>query len=172
MRLKGYLNLQAKAEEPSSQATPNALNLHKLAKVPEKEGSRMDKKLDKLSDPKAADTETTSADSTGPSPPRAPASGRSSESAKILSYLPSLKKSEGDLGSAVNTFKRTLAHSWRDIGTIDRGAVVMSGFVEVDGPKAKLVVDVNATFHPETNELKVFSIRLRRASPRHIGAQG
>ena len=107
VRLKGYLNLQSGEEEPNPQAPPNALNLHKMNEAPEKEAPQMGEKLDKLSNPKAADTKTTTADPAGPSLPRPPANGKSSNGPQILSYLPNLKKSEGDLGSAVNTFKKT-----------------------------------------------------------------
>ena len=172
VRFKAFLNLQTESKEPTSQFTPNALNLHKMTKAPDKEGSQMNNKLDRLSDPKAADTKTTGSDSAGSSLPKPPAAGVSSDSAKILSYLPNLRKSQGDLGSAVSTFKKTLMQTWHEPGFIDRGAIAISGVVEVTGSKAKLVVDVMATFHPETNQLKVFSVRPRSTAEKRLAPQG
>ena len=172
IRIKGFLSLKTEAEDPKPPMSPGQFNLHKMTRSPEKQGPQMDTKLEKLSNPKATDSKTTGSTSVGTGAAKPPVTGISSDSAKILSYLPSLKKSEGDLGSAVNTFKKTLLQTWHPPAVIDRGAVRIAGFVEVAGPRAKIVLDVLATFHPETNQFKILHVHPRRAAPNKLNPRG
>lgn len=166
MRIVGFLNTKTETENPRDPASPNPFDLlNKMTKSSERQDDQLDSKMEKLSDPKSTDSKTANASPTGTNAAKPPITGVSTDSANILSYLPSLKRSEGDLGSAVHAFKSTLAQNWHNQGIIDRGAVGMTGVVEVAGSKMKLQIAVLATYHPKTKQVKVLRINPRRLMP-------
>lgn len=143
-----------------------------MAQSPQKEGSQMDSELEKLSGPRSTNSKTSSAPPSDTGAAKPPINGISSDSAKILSYLPSPLKVPGDLRLAVAMFKVSLLNFWQPPVVIDNGDIWISGTVELDGSKAKAIVGVRATFQPENTHIKQLDIRLLRMRPKRLSPRG
>jgi hypothetical protein len=69
---------------------------------------------------------------------------------------------ETHLKQAYMAFKRKFAQTWRPAPDYPpRGSIFVSGLVELDSPKAWLVVDVTAAWDPKTKQYDARSMRIR-----------
>ena len=78
---------------------------------------------------------------------------------KIYGILPSLPLPHSDIGASMNEFKRAMAKNWQIPNTTgDRGTFMVTGDIELVGPKGSCVLAVLADYHPR--EAKYRSIRI------------
>ncbi len=167
-----------------SQVLPDSLDLHKAttsaakATAAKKGESQLDTNLDKLSDPKSAPSspteqnKSTDLDATGSSSAKPRADKITSDTARILSLLPTLKKSEGDFGAAVESFKKTLARSWHGSSQLERGDVFILGTVEVIGSLKRIKFDLIATHKPGTTKVSVHALMPKPAIAKRLVPRG
>jgi hypothetical protein len=76
---------------------------------------------------------------------------------------------------AIMAFKTKLSQTWRPAPNYPpRGSILVSGFVELDSPKAWLVFDVKAAWDPKTREYDARSmhLQLRRMQLKKQGPAG
>ncbi len=98
----------------------------------------------------------------GPLPERA-----SSNPSNALPPLPPIPKPGEDISLAYNMFSRTLAKTWkRPSIPAERGVVMVSGLVQVEGSKAVCVMDVMAYYHPQETRWVGISMAIRRMQSR------
>lgn len=77
--------------------------------------------------------------------------------------------------NAMMAFKAKLSQTWKPaVRFPPRGSIVVSGFVELDAPKAWLVFDVNAAWDPKTKEFDTrgMFLKLRRMQLKKQGPAG
>jgi hypothetical protein len=82
---------------------------------------------------------------------------------------------QGHFSKAVMAFKSKLGQTWRPAKDYPpRGSILVTGFVEVDSPKAWLVFDVKAAWDPKTKSYyeKSTSLSLRRLQMKKQGPLG
>ena len=78
-----------------------------------------------------------------------------------------------DMKIAFKTFEKTFAKNWKPPGAVvERGCLLVSGLVEVEGPKAVCIIDVLASYHPEKSHWVSVSLRLRRLQPKRLRPKG
>ena len=97
----------------------------------------------------------------------------SQQSSKILSLLPSLLKISNDNGPDVKVFKQTLARNWKpphDFG--ERGTLLVTGLVQIEGPKAVCVLDIAAAYHPQESRYTHVACGIRNFRPRNQRPKG
>ena len=137
-RLKQLLNVDP-SEGSKPALPPGMVTLDQVNEGGAKKESQSHAQLDKMSDPKSSDVSS------------AKASSRPtlSDTSKILSSVPGIPQVGGDLGSAVQEFKKTLAKNWQPPHAFgERGTFLVTGLVRIEGPKAYCVVDIKAAYHP------------------------
>lgn len=78
-----------------------------------------------------------------------------------------------DMKIAMKTFERTLAKNWKQSALVlERGTFMVSGLVEIEGPKAKCVLDVRAAYHPAESRWVNVGIGVRRMQARSQAPKG
>lgn len=96
-------------------------------------------------------------------PPKTKLDRVSSSPTRVFPPLPSLPETGEDFNLAFTTFKRVLAKTSKDPSLHgERGVCLVSGLVEVEGPKAVCVMDVRAFYHPGDSRWVAIAIGVRR----------
>lgn len=75
----------------------------------------------------------------------------------------------------IMAFKARFLQTWKPVrGYPPAGSIIVSGFVEIDAPKAWLVFDIKAAWDPKTRnyDLDHTNIQLRRFQPKRQGPVG
>lgn len=106
-------------------------------------------------------------------PPKAKLDRAPSGSTPVFPPLPSIPATGEDFNLAFKTFKRVLAKTSKD-STLhgERGVCLVSGLVEVEGPKAVCVMDVRAFYHPGDSRWVSIAIGIRRMQARQQYPRG
>ena len=74
---------------------------------------------------------------------------------------------------ALAAFKRNLARKWKSNNLpAPRGTCVISGLVELVGPKGTCVLEVSAAYHPGENRFVSLGLAVRRAQPKQQAPRG
>ena len=164
-KLKRYLKMSSEAEEVTMSQTPiSALDFQRSVKATELAASKkgepqINVTFDEMSDSKGTRDDATqqknSKDSvtTGSSLAKPSANNLSPDLNSVLRFLPSLKRSEGDWGEAVDAFKKSLTRNWSHLHTMDNGAIIVSGRMEFSGSRSKIKIDILAAYSPKTGTL-------------------
>lgn len=106
-------------------------------------------------------------------PPKTKLDRASSSSLPAFPPLPSLPETGEDFNLAFKTFKRVLAKTSKDPPLHgERGVCLISGLVEVEGPKAVCVMDVRAFYHPGDSRWVAIAIGVRRMQARQQYPRG
>ena len=87
------------------------------------------------------------------------------DQSQLSRMLPPLPKPSEDYASASREFKKTLARnrSKQSMGMEPpRGTLVVSGLVELNGPKGACVFDTKSAYDPKSSQWMIISIGLRR----------
>lgn len=106
-------------------------------------------------------------------PPKAKLNRASSSSTPVFPPLPSLPETGEDFNLAFKTFKSVLARTSKDSSLHgERGVCLVSGLVEVEGPKAICVMDVRAFYHPGDSRWVAIAIGVRRMQARQQYPRG
>lgn len=82
---------------------------------------------------------------------------------------------QGHFTKAMTAFKMKLQQTWKPARNYPpRGSILVTGFVEVDSPKAWLVFDVKAAWDPKTKKYdsRSMSLSLRRMQMKKQGPLG
>ncbi|KAI9880140.1 MAG: UAA transporter [Pleopsidium flavum] len=96
-----------------------------------------------------------------------------SDPAGIFPSGPSIPQPGQELTSVLSAFKRTLARKWKPAPSpAPRGTCIISGLVELTGPRGMCVVDVRAAFHPGENRFVMVGLAVRRVQQRQQGPRG
>ena len=162
-KVKQLLKLDKESADTASSLPSGMTSLDQLQEGSAKQEPQAPTRMDKMSDPKT--TEEGSAK--GPSKQSTP------ESSKILSILPSLPQVGNDNGAAITAFKRTLARNWHpphDFG--ERGTLLLTGLVQLEGPKGLCVLDIAASYHPRESRFTHVACGIRNYRPRHQRPRG
>ena len=117
-------------------------------------------------------------DKSGSSPASASSNDRSSNRRPLPNTsstipLPSAQDLGEDMGSALDAFKHTLAHTWRPaVPPPERGTVLFSGMVEIVGSRGTAVLDIRAWYHPVDSRWTQISIIPRRLQAKKQAPKG
>ena len=162
-KIKSFLNIKPNPETREPRTPPGLIDFQRLAKTRDKQQRHPGLGVEDSSDAKPSDTAVSK-------PLSRPAT---SDAAKVLPLLPSLPQSGGDMGSALTAFKQTLAKTWKPaVAPAPRGTFMVSGLVEVLGPKGVCVLDVRAAYHPAESRWVTIGMGVRRIQPRKQGPKG
>lgn len=167
-RVKQYLNLDSGSANSSPVIPTGMISLDQIKQKSDqikqngaKQEPQTRTQMNKMSDPKATEESSTK---TPPSKPSA------TDSSRVLSSLPAFPKVGGDMDSAIMEFKRTLAKNWQpptDFG--ERGTILVSGLVRLEGPKGFCVIDVMAAYHPQDARYTHVKAGVRHFIPKRQG---
>lgn len=162
-RLKQFFKLKSNPEADDPQAPNGYIDFRRFAKTTDKQPPEAGPGVDPTPNSKAPD----------PVPAKSTVSPATSDAGRILPPLPSLPRPGEGLSSAATAFKRTLAKTWRPAGIpLPRGTFLVSGLVEVRGPRGMCVLDVRAAYHPKHSRFEAMAINLRRAQPMNQAPKG
>ncbi|KAL6715978.1 hypothetical protein ACLMJK_006940 [Lecanora helva] len=167
-KIKRYLNLDNNTDMPHS--FPSSMTkLDELQEDPDDPSPQTPStRMNKLSDPKSTDNSADAKIDTQQKSASPPPSS-SDSSSRIHPLLPSLPSLGDENNPSTNAFKRTLARNWRGAYPEDfgqRGTLVVTGMVQIDGPKGSCVVDVVAAYHPVEARYTSISCGIRNYRPR------
>ena len=163
-KVKQILNLDADAEIARSPLPPGTKSLDQLQETDAQQKSQPPPRMDKMSDPKSVGEGASKA---------TPKQTSASEVSKILSFLPSLPQVYNENGPAIVAFKRTLARNWKHPHHFaERGTIVMTGLVKIEGSRGVCVVDIAAAYHPEDAKFTHIACGIRNFRPRSQGPRG
>ena len=151
-RVKQFLNINSGSENSDSRLPSGMTDLEQLPRTNAEQESQAPTPMDKISDPKSSDI----------SGAKHSSKTTASDGSRILTSLPPIPQVGGDMGSAVMAFKQTLANTWRPPDAyVERGAFLVSGLIQIEGPKGLCVVDVSAVYHPKQSRYKFISGKVR-----------
>ncbi|MCJ1415530.1 hypothetical protein MMC32_001862 [Xylographa parallela] len=159
-KVKDFLNIKPELDTKRPRFPPGYMNLPRLAQKNEDEPTQS-----ALPSPQVKQPEV-------PAPASSPMSA-GSERAKILWPLPAIPKPSTEMAMVTMAFKRNLAKNWKSPSApAPRGTFMVSGLVELQGPKGVCVMDVQAAYHPQESKWVVIVIDLRRIQKRKQGPRG
>ncbi|MCJ1249038.1 UAA transporter [Trapelia coarctata] len=129
-KLKDFLNIKADPDPDKPRFPPGYMNLPRLGQSKDQEASQSASTAPKVH-------------SSNTSPPASTALPSGSERSKILWPLPSIPKPSTDMATVSTVFKDNLAKNWRSASEpAPRGTFMVSGLVEVYGPKGVVMLDL------------------------------
>ena len=161
-RIKESLNIKSDMAGQGHIPQPGSFTLGEIPKSGNQSGSPKDTGLDTITGPTPTEKKVSNTD-----PSKAatkPTITNSIDSSRILSSLPGMPKVTGDAAAAVQAFKQTLAKTWQPAVTLERGQIVLSGIVEVEGSRGVLNLEVLALYNPQRSALDSVSMSTRRAA--------
>jgi len=159
-KLKDFLNIKPDSDPNKPRFPPGYLNLPRLGQSKDQEASQSASTA-----PKVHSSETS------PAPSTALPSG--SERSKTLWPLPSIPKPSTDMVTVSTVFKDNLAKNWRSASVpAPRGTFMVSGLVEVYGPKGVVMLDVRGAYHPQESRWVAIAMGIRRVQKRKQGPRG
>ena len=162
-KFKHFFNLKSNSEADNPDPPNGYIDFRRFAKTTDKQA------------PEAGSGVGPGADSKTPDSVPAKSTSRpaASDADRILPPLPSLPQPGEGLKSAGAAFKRTLAKTWKPAGIPPpRGTFLVSGLVEVRGPRGLCVLDVQAAYHPRHSSWEAIAIGVRRVQPRKQSPKG
>ena len=145
--VKQYLQIDGASEDGQP------FNMTNMDEVDEdaEEDSHAPNRMGKMSDPESSE----SAKSKGNS-------NWTSEDSKILSSFPKVPLMVSSNAAPVSAFQRTLAQNWNPPSNFgERGTLLVSGLVHMEGPKGACVLDVAASYHPGESRYTVVQCGIR-----------
>ncbi|MCJ1395108.1 hypothetical protein MMC18_007989 [Xylographa bjoerkii] len=149
-KAKEFLNIKPEPDTKKPRFPPGYMNLPRLAQKNEDEPTQP-----ALPSPQVKPPEV-------PAPAASPLS-TGPERAKILWPLPAIPKPSTEMATATMAFKRNLAKNWKaPSAPAPRGTFMVSGLVELQGPRGVCVMDVQAAYHPEESRWVVIAMGVRR----------
>ena len=159
-KFRQYLNLDSESENSNPVIPSGMISLDQIKqRATQERQSRT--QMDKLSDPESTEESSAKVSPTKPS---------GSDSARILGSLPAFPKVGGDMDSAIMEFKRTLARNWLPPTNFgERGTILVSGLVRLEGPKGYCVIDVMAAYHPRDGRYTHVKAGVRHFIPKRQG---
>lgn len=161
-KIKNLLGIKSEPASAKQRLPPGYINFHRLTQMKDKDAS-------------GATGVEASPESKTPAltPPAPPSSSPRSDGAKLLRALPAIPQPGEEMSSALNAFKRTLAKTWRPASApAPRGTFMVSGLVEVAGPKGHCVLDIHAAYHPAESRWVAVGIDVRRIQLKKQGPKG
>ena len=162
-RFKQFRNMKSNPETNDPQPPAGYIDFRRLAKATDKQHPQPSPGGDSAPEAKTLDSV----------PAKSSSRPAVSDAGRILPPLPSLPQPGEGLSSAVTAFKRTLAKTWKTTPALPpRGSFLVSGLVEVRGPKGVCVIDVRAAYHPKLSRWETITIGVRRVQPRKQGPKG
>lgn len=162
-KVKQYLKLDSGSENANSALPPGIPSLDQLQESTAKQEAQTPGRMDKMSDPESTGATNTKASSDPPT----------SERSRFTSLLPSISNMGLENGAAITAFKRTLARNWQpasDFG--ERGTFLVTGLVQIEGPKGICVLDIAASYHPRESRYTSVACGIRNYRPRHQRPRG
>ena len=147
-KLKQYFNADPSSSDDSPQLPVGAISIDQLGeKSPSKETQNR-AQMDEM--PAQKSDVSSTKDSAKPT---------TSNGSKIYGMVPPLPLPHSDIGTSITEFKRTMARN-RQIPTTtgERGTFLVTGDIELVGPKGSAVLAVIADYHPR--EAKYRNIRM------------
>ena len=166
-KVKSFLNIKSETAPTISSTSPDFIALQRSTE-------NKDKKVSDTTSPTDISTSTkTKTPNLGTSQPSAKSG--SEDGSKLLRGLPSIPQPSTEMASALTAFKRTLLKTWRPASVpAPRGTFMVSGLVQVSGPKGHCVLDIRAAYHPAEKRwvaigMGVRRVQLRKQAPRGGG---
>ena len=164
-RAKQFLGIKSETEKPSPRVPAGFVDFQQFAKTTNKHESHSGAGIEKTSgsEPKSPEIGSTRPSSKEASP----------NAARVLPPLPSIPQPGEDMNSALMAFKRNLAKTWHPPSAPpERGTFMVSGLVELTGPKAVCVLDVQGHYHPKESRWVLVGVGIRRVQQRKQGPKG
>ncbi|MCJ1380806.1 hypothetical protein MMC17_003915 [Xylographa soralifera] len=155
-KVKNFLNIKPEPDTKRPRFPPGYMNLPRLAQKNEDEPTQPALPSPQVKQPEVA------------APAASPISA-GSERAKILWPLPAIPKPSTEMATVTMAFKRNLAKNWKSPSApAPRGTFMVSGLVELQGPKGVCVMDVQAAYHPQESRWVVIAMGVRRIQKRSV----
>lgn len=166
-RIYEVVTFSPKQEDLNDDSSTISLSLQNLIKVGQKENTQPNAGIE---DPPLAPNKDSSED--GLTKDRSEVSSISKQSSSSTN-LSSLGQ---DMGAAFTAFDRTLRRKWKKpVHIFERGTIVVSGLVRIEGPDGGCTLDVKGSYHPQESRLysceivKVRHVRRRNRNRRSEG---
>ena len=164
-RIKDYLNIRSEPETVNPNLSGSLFDFRRLAN--QKQESQPSPGVEGA--PQVESGRATTAEATSKTSPKRALSNSTS----ALPPMPSLPEPGKDMSIAMKTFKRTLAKTWKGAPIPpERGTLLVSGLIEVEGSKAVCVLDVQAAYHPRESRWVAIAIGVRRLQLRKQAPKG
>lgn len=155
-KLKQYLNADQSSSEDSPQLPVGDIQIDQFG---EKSPSKETQNRAQMNEMPAQKSDVGS--------PKDSAKPTASNSSKIYQIVPSLPLPHSDIGTAIKEFKRSMAKNWQIPNTVgERGTFVVTGDIELVGPKGSCVLAVVADYHPREAKYKNIRIIFKYLIPR------
>lgn len=162
-RFKAFLNLDPQQDQSNTGGIPGLFNLRYFGNVGYKQDSHLGAKIEEFPESQAEHAEEGLVDGEQFS--------KSEDS--IPPKDPQISPMEDDMKAALETFKQTLAKKWKQPeAVIERGALIISGMLEMQGPRASCVMDVRATYLPKESRYIAIGASVRRFQLRKQSPKG
>ena len=162
-KLKTFLNIKPSLDTQERKTPPSLIDFHRMAKTKETQQKDSGTGVEESLEAKASDAANSKQSS----------SATEADARKVPPLLPSLPQPTSELGSALTAFKQTLAKTWKPAAApAPRGTFMVSGLVEVRGPKGVCVLDVRAAYHPAESRWVTIGMAVRRAQLRKQSPKG
>ena len=155
-KLKQYLNDDQSSSDDSPQLPVGDISIDQLA---EKSPSKETQNRAQMNEMPAQKSDVGSTkDSAKPT---------TSNGSKIYQIMPTLPLPHSDIGTSIKEFKRAIANNWQIPNTFgERGTLVVTGDIELVGPKGSCVLAVIADYHPREAKYRNIRISFKYVIPR------
>lgn len=162
-KFKHFFNLKSNSEADDPHPPNGYIDFRRFAKTTDKQPPEAGPGVDPAPDSKTSESV----------PAKSTSRPATSDAGRIFPPLPTLPQPGEGLNSAVAAFKRTLAKTWKPAAIPPpRGTFLVSGLVEVRGPRGVCVLDVRAAYHPKLSRWEAIAIGVRRIQPRKQAPRG
>ena len=159
-KFKDLLNIKSEPEMEKPRYPPGYVNIPQLTQPQNKDEAQPTATGTNVSQTKAI-------------PPPSAALPAGSERSKILWPLPPIPRPSTEMTMASMAFKSNLAKNWKSASVpAPRGTFMVSGLVEVQGPKGICVVDVRGAYNPQMSKWAGIGMGIRRIQRRKQGPRG
>ena len=159
-KIKDLLNIKSEPELQKPRYPPGYANIPQLAQPKEKDEAQSTVTGAEVSQAKTI-------------PPPSAALPAGSERSKILWPLPSIPRPSTEMTVASTAFQSNLAKNWKSASVpAPRGTFMVSGLVEVQGPKGVCVVDVRGAYNPQVSRWAGIVMGVRRIQRRKQAPKG
>lgn len=166
-KFKHYFNLNPRVDHPGRPPLSDFLEFQRTRRRTGQQQIQSGAGVEQPSVPSSSEGQSEKESVGHPSPPA------EADSAGLLPVLPSIPQPGLETKLALGAFKRTFARAWRPAPVPPpRGTCIISGLVELAGPKGMCVVDVRAAYHPGERRFVSIGLAVRRLQQRAQSPRG
>ena len=155
-RLKQIFNVAPSSSDTGPQLPVGTITINQVHESSTSKESQNRAHMDEMADPKSDMSST-----------KGSAKSATSDSSKLFGALPPLPLPHSDIGTSIKEFKKAMAKNWQ-VPTItgERGTFVVTGDIELIGPRGSCVLGVVADYHPREAKYKNVRMGFKYIIPR------